>query len=159
MMQAYGLTVAPPRGWDVRISRRPSGPHGERSRPVLHACTRPLPEDRGDYGSGAVELLSADDVFVSLLEFGPESVGTALFARRGLPRPLPLNSFSPKRLQRTLPNQSGLQIFFTDNDRAFCLYVVFGSHSRRVALAPRAESLVDSLAISTEPADTAGLPR
>ncbi|HSP37311.1 MAG TPA: hypothetical protein VLR26_06125 [Frankiaceae bacterium] len=141
----------------MRISRRPSGPHGDRSRPVLHACTRTLPEDRGDYGSGAVELLGADDVFVSLLEFGPESVGTALFARQGLPRPLPLNSFSPTRLQRTLPGQSGLQIFFTDNGRAFCLYVVLGAHSRRVSLLPKAEQLVTSLAIASEPADTAAV--
>jgi hypothetical protein len=159
MMRAYGLSVAPPRGWDVRISRRPSGPHGERSRPVLHACTRPLPEDRGDYGSGAVELLTSEDVFVSLLEFGPESVGTALFARQGLPKPLPLNSFSPNRLQRTLPGQSGLQLFFTDNGRPFCLYVVLGAHSRRAALMPKAEQLVATLAIASESADTAGVPR
>jgi hypothetical protein len=154
-MRAYGLSVAPPRGWDVRITRRPSGPQGDRSRPVLHASTRPLPEDRGDYGSGAVELLGPDDVFVSLLEFGPESVGTALFAQQGLPRPLPLASFSPARLQRTLPGQSGLQIFFTDQGRAFCLYIVLGAHSRRVTLLPKAEQLVTSLGIASEPADTA----
>jgi hypothetical protein len=153
MMRAYGLSVAPPRGWDVRILRRPSSRAGDLSRPVLHACTRTLPEDRGDYGSGAVELLGSQDVFVSLLEFGPESVGTPLFARQGLPKPLPINSFSPTRLQRTLPGQSGLQIFFTDNDRAFCLYVVLGAHSQRVALLPKAESLVASLAIAPEATD------
>jgi len=158
MMRAYGLSVAPPRGWDVRILRRPSGPEGERSRPVLHACTRTLPEDRGDYGSGAVELLGSQDVFVSLLEFGPESVGTPLFARQGLPKPLPISSFSPTRLQRTLPGQSGLQIFFTDNDRAFCLYVVLGAHSQRVALLPKAEQLVASLAIAPEATDQAAAP-
>lgn len=170
MMNAYGLSVAPPRGWDVRITRRPDGPHGDRSHPVLHACTRPLPEDRGDYGSGAVELLGSDDVFVSLLEFGPESVPTALFARKGLPSPLPIGSFAPNRLQRTLPGQSGLQLFFQDNGRAFCLYVVLGAHSRRVALLPKAEQLVASLRIAAEtptatgPAagstdDPAGVPR
>lgn len=150
-MKAYGLAVAPPRGWDVRIARRPDGPFGERSRPVLHACTRSMPEERGDYGSGAVDLLTRDDVFVSLLEFGPESVGKPLFARQGRPDPLPLRSFSPTRLQRTLPGQSGLQIFFTDNDRAFCLYVVLGDHSRRVDLVPRADQLVASLAIDRAP--------
>jgi hypothetical protein len=159
MMKAFGLSVAPPRGWDVRITRREQGQHGDRSRPVLHACTRALPEDRGDYGSGAVELLTREDVFVSLLEFGPESVGTPLFARQGLPDPLPLSSFSPTRLQRTLPGQSGLQLFFQDNGRAFCLYVVLGAHSRRVALMPKAEQLVASLTIATEPADATGVPR
>ncbi|HEY0933198.1 MAG TPA: hypothetical protein VGD91_05570 [Trebonia sp.] len=159
MMRAYGLALIPPPGWDVRITRRPNGPHGDRARPVLHASTRPLPEDRGDYGGGAVELLGANDVFVSLVEFGAESVGTALFARQGLPRPLPVGSFSPTRLERTLPNQSGLQIFFSDNQRAFCLYVVLGNHSRRAQLVPRADQLADSLAISSESADTAGVPR
>jgi hypothetical protein len=126
---------------------------------VLHACTRPLPEDRGDYGSGAVDLLGVEDVFVSLLEFGPESVGQPLFARQGLPDPLPQSSFSPTRLQRTLPGQSGLQVFFTDNDRAFCLYVVLGAHSQRARLIPRAQELVASLAIARTPVDTAGGPR
>jgi hypothetical protein len=158
MMHAYGLSVAPPRGWDVRITRRPSGPHGDRSRPVLHACTRALPEDRGDYGSGAVELLGSEDVFVSLLEFGPESVGTALFERKGLPKPLPVTSFSPNRLQRTLPGQSGLQLFFTDQGRAFCLYVVLGAHSRRAALLPKAEQLVAALAVSPESGTATPIP-
>jgi hypothetical protein len=159
MMRAYGLSVAPPKGWDVRIARRLPGPHGERSRPVLHACTKPLPEDRGDYGSGAVDLLGSEDVFVSLLEFGPESVGTPLFARQGRPDPLPLASFSPTRLQRTLPGQSGLQIFFTDNDRAFCLYVVLGAHSQRVRLVPRADALVRTLGVTPESSDSASVPR
>jgi hypothetical protein len=159
MLNAYGLAVAPPRGWDVRIIRRAQGARGERSRPVLHACTRPLPEDRGDYGSGVVELLGPADVFVALLEFGPESVGKPLFARQGVPRPLPISSFSPNRLQRTLPNQSGLQLFFSDNSRAFCLYVVLGNHSRRLDLVPRADQLVDSLSVARVSADTAAGPR
>jgi hypothetical protein len=157
MMKAYGLSVAPPRGWDVRIARRAPGAEGDRSRPVLHACTKPLPENRGDYGSGAVELLTGDDVFVSLLEFGPESVGKAMFSRQGVPSPLPLSSFSPTRLQRTLPGQSGLQLFFSDNERAFCLYVVLGAHSRRVELANKAEQLIDSLGIARVPADSADI--
>lgn len=159
MLTAYGLAVAPPRGWDVRIIRRAQSGRGDRSRPVLHACTRPLPEERADYGSGVVELLGPADVFIALLEFGPESVGQPLFARQGLPRPLPISSFSPNRLQRTLPNQSGLQLFFSDSSRAFCLYVVLGSHSRRLDLVPRAEQLIDSLAVSRVSADTAGGPR
>ena len=58
----------------------------ERTFAVLHAGTFPLPRDRGDYGSGAVDVMGPDDVFVSLLEQGPDAVGTRLYRRKGLPR-------------------------------------------------------------------------
>ena len=53
--------------------------------PVAQFATFPLPDDIGDFGSGAVTLMGPDDVFATLFEYGPESVGTALFARQGRP--------------------------------------------------------------------------
>ncbi len=146
-LSRYGLSVDGPPGWEARIFRRePDGPD-EVTHPVLHACTRPLPAARGDFGGGVVDLLDTEDVFVSLVEFGSEVAGTGLFAPQGRPRLRP-SHFGPNRLQRSVPGVSAAQHFFTEGDRAFCLFVVLGSHARRMALTPRAESLVAGLAVT-----------
>jgi hypothetical protein len=103
--------------------------------------------ERGDYGSGVVERLSTDDVFISLFEHDPAAAGSPLFAASGPPAHLPPDGFSPMALQRVLSGQSGVQRFFTATDRAFCLYVVLGSHARRAVLAPRAEAIVRTLEV------------
>jgi hypothetical protein len=143
---AHGLAVDTPPGWDARIYRRTQTDDGEDNHPVLHAANFALPTVRGDFGSGAVDRMRADDVLVVLLEYGADSAGTALFAHRGLPRPR-TDDFDPRMLQRTLRGQSGGQWFFTDGERAFCLYVVLGSHARRARLVPRVHELLDRMAI------------
>ena len=85
-----------PAGWDGRITvrarRRAGGLRtagGRRSlftaqpQPVVHLANFGLPEERGDFGSGAVELMGDRDVFVVLFEYEPEAAQTALFATRG----------------------------------------------------------------------------
>jgi hypothetical protein len=143
---AHGLAVDTPTGWDARIYRRRQTEVGEDNHPVLHAANFPLPAERGDFGSGAVDRMRGDDVLVVLIEYGADSAGTALFADQGLPRPR-ATDFDPRMLQRTLPGQSGAQWFFTSGSRAFCLYVVLGNHARRVRLMPRVHELLDQLAI------------
>ena len=96
----------------------------------MHLANFALPEQRGDFGSGAVDVMRSGDVLVVLFEYGPESIGQALFRRRGVPRNLRPDMFSGSALQRTVPGQAGTQIFFTEADRAFCLYVVLGKHQR-----------------------------
>ena len=146
-LRAHGLNVRVPRAWDARIYRRPPEEEEERTFAIIHAGTFPLPRDRGDYGSGAVDVMGPDDVFVSLLEQDPEAVGTPLFRERGLPR-IKASDFSSGALQRTLTGQSGCQYFFSTDHRAFCLYVVLGSHARRVKLVPKARELVAGLGIA-----------
>ncbi len=149
-VRGHGLALDRPPGWEVRIRRRPadaSEPRG-RPRPVLHAATVPLPEERGDYGSNVTPTLGPEDVFVSLFEFEPEAAGSALFSTRGRPRLTPAD-FSPSQLQRTIAGQSGVQHFFTDGDRAFCLFVVLGSHARRAPLVRKVNEILDSLDIDT----------
>jgi hypothetical protein len=147
-VQAHGLRVETQSGWEVRIRRRPPdhAEPGARARPMLHAATVPLPEERGDFGGSVTPALGPDDAFVSLFEYEPEAASTALFTRRGRPRPTPAD-FSPRQLQRTLPGQSGVQYFFADRGRAFCLYVVLGSHARRASLVRKVNALLDSLEI------------
>lgn len=119
----------------------------ERTYPIMHLATFGIPDDRGDFGSGAVELMTDNDLFITLFEYGPESVGQPLFSRQGFPRELSADQFNPNGLQRTIAGQSGLQIFFTEGNRAFCLFVALGSHANRAALAKKANAALASITI------------
>jgi hypothetical protein len=50
-------------------------------------------------------------------------------------------------LLRRLPGQAGLQRFFSERERAFCLYVVIGAHARRDALVRMASRALEQLRI------------
>jgi hypothetical protein len=139
--------VAPPSNGGTRTGDDTSGSSPERTYPIVHLATFALPDDRGDFGSGAVELMGTDDLFITLFEYGPESVGQAMFQRQGLPRKLTANDFNPNGLQRTITGQSGAQVFFTEGNRAFCLFVALGSHSNRAALASKANAALATITI------------
>lgn len=141
------LAIDLPVGWEGRGFARPAEVAGEHTRPVLHLANFALPNRVEDYGGGAVEMMRAGDAFVSLLDFGPESAGTPLFAHRGLPT-LTASSFDPNLLQRGIPGQSGAQQFFTLGDSAHCLYVVLGEHLWRFRLVPVLNDLLGRLRIS-----------
>lgn len=150
-LRSEGIEVDVPQGWDGEIYRRPTGlaPLGgthEQKNPVLHVANFPLPADRGDFGSGAVELMSADNVLLVLFEYGAGSARTALFADEGISA-VRAEDFSPHTMQRPLPGQSGAQHFFSSGDRAFCLYVVLGAHSRRLELVPEVNQVVASIVL------------
>lgn len=149
-ISAAGLSVVPPSGWEAAIYRRPPGP-GEQTYPVLHAATVPLVAGRGDYGGGLVETLGPDDLFVSVLEFGPDAVGTPLFQTLTAVPGLTPDSYRSRQLQRTIRGQAGVQRFFTVAGRAFCLYSVIGSVANRLALAARANEVIGSLRIDRVP--------
>lgn len=137
-IESQGVRIATPAGWEAEIYRRDDGRFemhdAGNTRAVVHLANFPLPSERGDFGSGAVETMSAGDVLMVLLEYGPESVGTALFAAQGRPR-VEAEDFAPDKMQRPLPGQSGVQYFFTIGGRPFCLYVAIGSHALRVEAA------------------------
>ena len=78
---AHGIAVLLPAGFEGRIFVRPAPP-GATTYPVAQFATFPIPDDVGDFGSGAVNLMRPEDVFATLFEYGPESVGTKLFADR-----------------------------------------------------------------------------
>ena len=146
-LRSAGLTVELPPGFEARVRKQDPSRPGRQGNAGLHAATVPLPADRGDFGSGAVDALGPDDVFFSLFEYDREEAGTALYAAQGLPRIRP-SDFDPNAMQRPLPGQSGGQWFFTVNGRPFCLFVVLGSHARRAAGARRVSDLLAGLDIS-----------
>ena len=79
-LQAHGITARVPSGFDARIFRRSASGGGE-TRTVAQFATVPIPADAADFGGGVVTALGPNDIFVTLFEYGPESLGTALFAR------------------------------------------------------------------------------
>jgi hypothetical protein len=147
-LAGHGRTVQLPPGWEGRIYRRPVEEADATSQPVLHAGSFALPEDRGDFGSDATDLMGAGDVFLSLVEYDPEAAGTALFSSEGPPWPVSPRAFSTRQLQRHIPGQSGAQFFFSHRGRAYCLYVVLGDHGRRETLLPTANEVLASVELS-----------
>jgi hypothetical protein len=145
----FGLSAELPPGWQVAIIRRPASP-GEVTHPVLHASTKDLPAERGDFGTGVVDDMGPDDVFVALIEYGDDLADRGLFEKQGMPRLAP-SQFSPDRLQRHIPGRSASQHFFSTGGRAFCLFTVLGSHARRMASVPKAVELVRGLSITDAP--------
>lgn len=148
-LRGAGIEVTIPADWEgsIRDGRFRPLASGAVDPTLVHLASFPLPESRGTFGGGAVELMTSLDVLMVLLEYGPESAGTPLFAAEGIPRRLDPQAFSPDGLQFGRPGQSGLQQFFTHRGRAFCLYVVLGSHLDRVDLVARVNDVLATLEI------------
>ena len=158
-VRGFGIRADLPRGWEAAMRSAPPSPPdpGEvatmatTTNPVLHAGTFPLPVDRGDFGSGAVETMREGDTFVALLEYDRDEVGTALFSAQGMPRRLDPRRFNHRSLQRVLPGQAGYQTFFTEAGRAFCLYIVLGAEEDKLVQVRRAEQMLASIVIEPSP--------
>ena len=144
-LSSDGVSVALPSGWEGEIFNRAPERSGraldqvsgeelpsdaEIARNVIHLANFALPANRGDFGSGAVEIMNSGAILVILFEHGPESANMPLFAHRGVPQ-LTVDEFDPQQMQRTLSGQSGRQIFFNEAGRAFCLCLLYTSPSPR----------------------------
>jgi uncharacterized surface protein with fasciclin (FAS1) repeats len=163
-LSSDGVSVTLPAGWEGRMFRRPAAgdlaaatidgpaaPPGQTTNTVVHVATIPLPPGVGDFASGAVEALDALDALIVLFEYDPEAVSQPLFAAEGMPRRLAPADFSPSMLQRTLRGQAGVQHFFHEAERAFCLYVVLGSYQNRARVVPEVNAVLATFAIDTPP--------
>jgi hypothetical protein len=143
-LAAYGIGIQVPNGWDGRILRRRAADSDERSRAVVHIASFPMPEGRGDFGVGVTELMRSGDAYITLFEYGPESLGTPLFATEGVPR-LTVDLFTSRRLRRTRPGQVGCQLFFTANRRPFCLDVVVSGRLHLRSVIPQMNRMLQAL--------------
>jgi len=141
-----GLEIELPDGWDGRIYRRQVDDAAV-TRRALHAANFALPPNLGDYAVGAMERMGSGDVLVVLLEFDPDQAGQGLFATEGLPTSMGPGDFSPSAMPRAMPGRTGAQWFFSRRGRAFCLYVVLGSHGERANLVPVVTQVVKTLKI------------
>lgn len=143
------VRISLPPGWEGVLDPGGELPDGARRWVVAHLANFPLPAERGTFGLGVVNRMQPGDVFVVLFEYGPESVGTPLFAGVGAPRKVTAAEFSRDILQHPLPGQSGTQRFFVEAGRPFMLYVVMGSHIDRADLIPEVDRLLASLEIES----------
>ena len=155
-LSGSGISVDLPAGWGGHIRAEsvkrltPTGvdpPVVVRSPTVVHLGNFPLPADRGEFGSGAVEVMQTQDVFMVLFEYESSSAGIGLFAYMGSPGAVTAGDFDPNQLQRGIPGQSGLQLFFSEAGRAFCWYVVVASHLDRADAMPFINHVLRSLVI------------
>jgi hypothetical protein len=144
---AHGLRATLPDRWEARLFLRDRYTDEDESvHPVLHLGNFPLPPGRGDFGTGAVEVMRSDSAFVALLEYDAAEADRPLFAARGMPRPA-VQDFAPNALQRRLPGQLGCQWFFTERGRAFCLYVVLGSVRQAARLVGEVHDVLDNIEV------------
>jgi hypothetical protein len=162
-LEGTGIRLELPRGWEGRVRARGPEPEegsgsssavrtaaADRTGPapvVVTAANFALPQTLGDFGGGAVEVMRSQDLFLTLFEYGPESVGTPLFARQGMPRRLRPADLDPWTLRTPLPGMSGAQLFFTEAGRPFCLYVAVGSHLRRVRTLPVMNQILQTVEV------------
>lgn len=155
---ADGVSVDVPAAWEARVRSRPPAPAATTTAVaaagdapaagvVLHVGSFALPTVMGDYGSGAVEVMTAGDVLLCLLEHDPADATTPLFRRDGMPT-VRARDFGPSQMQRAIPGMAGAQWFFRIGARPFCLYAVMGSHRARGALAPQIDAVVRTISIS-----------
>jgi len=160
-LAAHGIEVTLPAGWEGRVFKRPLAGEvgasavdgapaaaGETTNAVVHVATIPLPVGTGDFASGAVDDLGGDDVLIVLFEYDAGSATQPLFAAPGLPKSLDPDEFNPNVLQRTIRGQAGVQKFFHDQDRAFCLYVVLGAFANRRRLVPLVNQVLGTMTIA-----------
>jgi hypothetical protein len=161
-LKGHDLDLRLPAGWDGRITVREDAVAAETFRaasgaadvftpvaqPVVHLANFGLPEERGDFGSGAVELMGTRDVFMVLFEYEPASAVTALFRSPGIPRTLDPAAFDPSNLRKGINGQTGYQAFFNEAGRAFCLYVVLGSAADRNRLVGLVNSVLATVEIA-----------
>lgn len=159
-LDAFGIAIDLPSGFEGEIFGHPLGtaaspPPGELATfaatsaedsapPVAHVATFPLPVERGDFGNGAVDIMSTEDIFIALCEYDEASASSPLFEGEGIPQ-LTSEDFATNTLHRSFPHHSGCQKFFHVGNRAFCLYVVLGSHSFRGSLVRRVNEVLSRI--------------
>ena len=146
ILTGAGITVDLPAGWEGSIRPPATLPDGAQRHSVTHLANFPLPPVRGEYGSGAGDVMSNGDALSVFLEFGPESAGTPLFAASRPPF-LRASDFSRDMLQQRVEGHGGTQRFFTEAGRAFCLYVVVGDYIDRVDVLESINSVLSRVII------------
>lgn len=120
-VSGHGISIDAPAGWEARVFRR------EGARPVLHLATFALSAADGDFGAAATGRMRPGDAFAALVEYRASAAllpGRGLFAARGVPAPLHVHDFHPRRLQVTRRGHLGAQSFFTEGGRPLALYAV-----------------------------------
>jgi hypothetical protein len=136
-----GISLDVPTGWWARIwNHLPSQP--ERSvAPALHAGNFALPLEDGSFGFGAtIPTMREANTFLALVEVAaPSAADEGIFEHQSLPDAMPLEDFTQSWLTNDSTHFLSRQYFCTLSERAFALFVAFGS--RATLLETRADVL------------------
>jgi hypothetical protein len=149
-LSAHGIGMNLPTGFEGRIFVR-SSIAGEISRPVAQFATFALPAGIGDFGGNTDTTMGPSDIFAVLFEYGPESVGKALFAAQGIPTSLRTTDFFPYVNRPGVGGSLGIQRFFTVSGRPFMFYARLGSLQQQAALVQKINQLLANLNIAPMP--------
>lgn len=142
-ISGHGVTVGVPARWDVRIFRRGGGGV------TAHLANFALPHRDGEFGTRTTLTMPASGLFLALTEYLPDkhlAVGRGLYAA-ARPKLLQPGDFQTHALLHIRPGQTGLQRFFSEAGRAFCLYVV-ASEAHVVGHAALATEIISTLRVS-----------
>jgi hypothetical protein len=150
-----GISVDLPRGWEGRAFV-PALPAPALTYPVLHAATFALPHDDSSFGGGLARAMGAEGTMFSLVEFDPALAGERLFREDTLPIAVRPAELSTRALQVRRPGHSGVQRFFAESRRAFCLYAIVGSRDDRAERVRRLNGVLATLRIEPLPASPGG---
>lgn len=141
VLASYGINAVLPPGFEGRIYK-----HDDL--PVAQFATFALPPDAGDFGGGAMQHLTARDVFAVLFEFGAESASTQLFAEHAeMPRSFEARDFQPYSARTGNAYHAGVQRFFVEGGRPFTFHAVLGTRIARRLLVARLNQLLRSITI------------
>ncbi len=120
-IHAHGLSIDAPVGWEARIAQ--THPNA----PVLHVANFALRPGDGGFGAGATARMGADRAFAALVEYHVDEhvrPGVGLFATQGWNPRLRATEFAPSQVEAPRRGVVGVQRFFTQDGRPFCLYAV-----------------------------------
>ena len=145
-----GISVDLPRGWEGRAFV-PAVPAPALTYPVLHAATFALPPDDSSYGGGLARAMGAEGTMFSLVEFDPALAGDTLFREGRLPIVVRPSELSPSALQVRRPGHAGVQRFFAESRRAFCLYTIVGSSDDRPGRVRELNGVLATLRVEPRP--------
>jgi hypothetical protein len=145
-VDAFGLSVDVPAGWEARGFRHEGG------EPTIHLANFTLPPSDGEFGTRATGHMREGSIFVTLTEYrlAPADLDRGIFAN-DIPRAVSLDAFSDRSLLLPRPGQRGHQRFFSAAGRGFCLYVVLRSQNRAGALLGAANACLRSLVVRPAP--------
>jgi hypothetical protein len=122
-ISGYGISVDLPPGWDGWIYGATNPVTGGVTA-VLQLANFSFDMVIDTFGAEATANLQSGQLFLALAEYDPASSSTPLFSTNPMPSDFALDDYDSHLLQVGRVNQAGLQAFFSDQSRAFCVYSV-----------------------------------
>jgi hypothetical protein len=145
-LSALGLSVELPPGWEGRVVVM-TAEDGTRY-PNLHAGNFAVRPEGSTFGQYSIERMDVQKAMVVVVEYGPASVGTALFSSGRWPPSLLVVDLNPANFPGPAPEGlAGNQNFVTVNGRAFCIYTVLGLVGGAAPLMPQVNHVLESIAV------------